>query len=161
MKLISMILNKFILKLKACKRYLKYSKHFKHLLNLQNIPNVKIEGEDEYRRYWGRFTKLVEPYSYRLFSHYCGKTKYIIPEDIGHSYIEALFNPKEKTVYWENKSLFPTYLPAGSVPQTILCRQNGGEILDSNFARVATIDFTSNAAQVATNISRMAWGGQF
>lgn len=154
-----MKINKFKTKLSAIKRFCRYALHYRDMLKMQHIANIKVEGEDEYRRYWGRFTQLVEPYSYRLFSHYCGRTKYIIPEDIGHSYIEALFNPRGKTAYWEDKSLFPTYLPEGCAPQTILCRQDGGEILDGKFVRVATIDFSSNAAQIASCMARIAWGG--
>lgn len=151
--------NKLILKLKAYKRYLKYSKHFKCLLVLQNIPNDKIEGEEEYVAYWRRLSRHVERYSYRFFSHYCGPSKYIVPEDIGHSYIEALFNPRGKTGYWEDKNLFPTYIPTGSAPQTILCRQDGGEIFDSKFARVEDIDLSSNATKIACYIARIVQGG--
>lgn len=155
-----MNINKIITKLSAIKRFCRYALRYRRMLKMQQISNTKTEGEDEYRRYWGRFTKLVEPYSYRLFSLYCGKTKYIIPEDIGHSYIEAVLNNERYTAYYSDKNMFPTYLPQGAVPQILLCRIGGGNILDRNY-NLASVDFASTASQMYTNLVRMHTGGCF
>lgn len=146
------------MKLKIIKRFLKYKKHFKKMLKLQHIENKPVVGEEEYIAYWSRFTKLVEPYSYRFFSHYCGKTKYIIPEDIGHSYIEAVLNDVRFTAYYGDKNMFPIYLPQGVMPQTLLCRIGGGNILDRNY-NLASVDFASTASQMYANFVRMHTGG--
>ena len=62
-----------------------YSEQFKKYLNMHGIPNEPAAGEDDYTRLWKSLSKRVEPYSYRLFSHYMKeeKRKYIVPEDIG------------------------------------------------------------------------------
>lgn len=111
----------------------RYSTQFKKYEKLQNIPNRKCEGEDEYIKKWKPLSSRVEPYSYRFFSHYCGNTPNIVPEDIGHLYIEEVLNPLRYRAVYSDKNLFPEILGRESCPLTILCRVNGSEILDGNF----------------------------
>lgn len=68
--------------------YRSYSNQFKYYLKQLSIKNVPVSGESEYLKKWSVFTPHVEPYSYRLFSHFMGTDAHIIPEDIGHTYIE-------------------------------------------------------------------------
>jgi len=87
--------------------YHTYSSHFKRYLKLQNFENKKAKGEDDYINKWKALSSRVEPYSYRFFSHFCGYNPNIIPEDIGHSYIEEILNPLECRYVYEDKNYFP------------------------------------------------------
>lgn len=73
--------------------YRSYSDQFKYYLKQLGMKNVIALGESEYLKKWSVFTSYVEPYSYRLYSHFMGTDADIIPEDIGHTYIENLLNP--------------------------------------------------------------------
>lgn len=133
LKKIKIIVDKLLLKRRRYKSYIFHSKQFKSYLKNQNYRNVKIKGEELYLRKWRKLCRRVEPYSYRFFSHYCGYTPNIIPEDIGHSYIDYFLNPVEYRSVYEDKNLFPEIVGINNVPQTILRRINGSEILDVNF----------------------------
>lgn len=52
--------------------YRSYSNQFKYYLKQLSIKNVPVSGESEYLKKWSVFTPHVEPYSYRLFSHFMG-----------------------------------------------------------------------------------------
>ncbi len=119
--------------LKHYRCYKKYSSQFKHYIDLQHFENKKAEGEDEYLRKWKVLCSRVEPYSYRFFSHYLGFTPNIIPEDIGHSYIEEVLNPIPYRHAYEDKNLFPEIVGKDNVPRTIVCRINGSQLLDSEY----------------------------
>lgn len=115
------------------KRYFKYSRRFRTLLAEQHIVNRKAPGEDDYVAFWKQISPCVEPYSYRFYRSFCGDSKYIVPEDIGHSFIETRLNPIRYTPYYEDKNMLPVILPAGSVSPTILCRMHGGTIMSGDF----------------------------
>lgn len=111
-----------------------YSKQFKRYLQMHNIANVPEKGENEYIKYWSQLTDRIEPYSYRLFSRFCGNSHWIVPEDIGHSIIERRLNPKIYEGFLSDKNLFATYLhPTECLPQTLLCRISGGPLLNKEF----------------------------
>ena len=100
-----------------------YSSQFKRYLTMHGYSDGKAEGEDEYVRTWSRLTHRVDPYSYRLFYHYMGPNKYILPEDIGDSVIEYYLNPPEYRAFYMDKNLFGQYLkPAGALPKELLRR---------------------------------------
>lgn len=120
--------------LKIRKRHIKYNLYFRKLMRLQHLPNKKAPGEEAYIEFWKQITPSVEPYSYRFFRHYCGDTRYIVPEDIGHSYIEPKLNPIRFTPYYEDKNILPILFPNGAVPETYLCRMQGGQILDNKLS---------------------------
>lgn len=126
------------------KRHIKYAFRFKRLLRLLHIPNKKASEEDAYVKLWKKLYAYVEPYSYRLFRNYCGDSPYIVPEDIGHSFIEPGLNPKAFTPFYEDKNILSVLLPEDAVPHTILCRIQGGEILDVDRYK-AKIGFNASA----------------
>ena len=107
----------------CCKQYNRY-------LLRQNYKNAFVEGEDKYVKLWSTLSRRVEPYSYRFFSHYCGRTPYIIPEDIGHTIIERILNPERFRPYYCDKNMYAQYIRKEYLPKTILCRINGGGIMD-------------------------------
>lgn len=109
------------------------SKQFRNYLSKSNIPNKKAQGEDEYLNFWKQFSSKVEPYSYRFFSKYMGYTPKIVPEDIGRCYLEYYLNPIRYRDYYLDKNLYMQYIPTKCLPKTVLCRINGGRILDSSY----------------------------
>lgn len=122
---------------KIYKRHIKYARHFKQLLCLQHLDETSSDGEKEYVNLWKKLYHCVEPYSYRFFRHYCGDTPYIVPEDIGHSFIEPKLNPKRFTPFYEDKNILSLLLPDGYVPCTILSRMQGGAIFNNDRQKVA------------------------
>lgn len=124
-----------------------YSKQFKMYLQKQGIPNVKQEGEDDYLAVWHRLSDRVEPYSYRLFSRYCGLNKYIIPEDLGNSVIEYYLNPVSYRSFYSDKNMYTEYLrPISATPKVLMRRINGGLLLDEKF-NVSKLNFESKASE--------------
>lgn len=123
-------------------------KHFKELLRLQHFPNKELEGEKEYVSYWKRLTTVVEPFSYRFFANYCGKTKYIVPENIGHSYIESKLNPQKYCVYYEDKGVFAKIFPRNWLPTHLIYRINGGTLLDADYHPINVISFFSSSQEI-------------
>lgn len=112
-------------------------RHFRKLMRLQNIANKSASGEQSYIAFWKQLSSHVDPYSYRFFRHYCGDSPYVVPEDIGHSYIETKLNPKRYTPFYEDKNMLPVLLPFSTIPRTLLCRINGSDILDDNHMKCA------------------------
>lgn len=116
--------------------YHHYASQFKRYLKMQGLENKKAIGEDEYLEKWKVLCPRVEPYSYRFFRHYCGNTPNIVPEDIGHSYIETALNPSAFRLAYSDKTLFPIIIGKEYVPRTILCRINNSCLLDSDFCKI-------------------------
>lgn len=110
-----------------------YSARYKHYIGLQHFDNRKAEGEDAYLQKWRALSPRVEPYSYRFISHYLGHTPNIIPEDIGHSCLEDVLNPRALRPVYYDKNLFPEIFGKENVPRTIVCRINSGQLLDADF----------------------------
>ena len=119
--------------LKHYRRYRRYSGQYKSYLKEQQFENTKAPGEDAYIKKWEVLCPRVEPYSYRFFSHFCGYTPNIVPEDIGRSYIEEILNPVEYRKAYEDKNLFPEIIGKENVPRTIVCRINGSNLLDADY----------------------------
>jgi len=115
--------------------YKTYSAQAKQWMESQHFENKKAEGEDAYLQKWKVFTPRVEPYTYRVFSHYMGYTPNIIPADIGHTYIEDVLNPLALRPVYTDKNLFPKIIGEENVPRTIVCRINGSHLLDAEFKK--------------------------
>ena len=111
-----------------CYDYLLYRRHYRLLLRRNGLPNCHAVGEDAYIGKWRQLSHCIEPYSYRLFSHWCGPTPDIIPEDIMHSVVEMRLNPREQWDTYEDKNNFAKYLGDSILPQTVAFRQAGGSI---------------------------------
>lgn len=99
---------------------------------MHQFANKFIEGEDKYLEKWKQLSAKVEPFSYRFFSHYVGPCADIVPENIGRSFIESKLNPVQMRGYYEDKNMFPFICGKENVPHSIICRMNGGKLLDEN-----------------------------
>lgn len=123
-----------ILSYKRLRCYQLHSGRSKRQLAINGFKNEPQAGEDEYIRLWSQITKRVEPYSYRLFSHYMGNVPYIIPEDIGQSYLEHYLDPVRFCDFYNDKNLYPQYMNLkGHLPKTIARRISGGQMLDEEY----------------------------
>ena len=112
--------------------YLLYSRYCYRTLKSLGLPTGKAPGEKEYKRRWRQFSPWVDPYIYRLVSHFCGPTPDIIPEDILHRDIERTLNPRSFWDVYEDKNMFPFFVGRDNVPLTVLARVRGGSILDAD-----------------------------
>lgn len=102
-------------------------------MRIQGFENRKAEGEDDYIEKWKALCPRVEPYSYRFFSHYCGYTPNIVPEDIGRIFIEKILNPPIFRFSYSDKNLFPMIVGKEYLPRTIVCRINDSCLLDEDY----------------------------
>ena len=156
---ISKYISSLIESAKIYKRHIKYSRHFKQLLRMHHFDNIVSDGEIAYVNLWEKLYHRVELYSYRFFRHYCGDSSYIVPEDIGHSFIEPKLNPKRFTPFYEDKNILSLLLPDGYVPCTILSRMQGGAIFNYGRQKVAINNNTGAESLFAIIRERGGGGG--
>lgn len=103
---------------------------YKSYLQELKYENKSIDGEDAYIKLWSQLTARVEPYSYRLFSHYMGKVPHIIPDYIGTEILFYYLNPRRYSDFYEDKNTYSSYvLLENALPKTYLKRIGGGKIL--------------------------------
>ena len=112
--------------------YLVYRRHHRWLLYHNGFDNRHADGEEAYLAKWRQLYPHVEPYSYRLFSHYCGTTPNIVPEDIMHHELELRLNPPEQWLEYEDKNNFAKYVDANLLPETVAFRQHNGPITNNS-----------------------------
>lgn len=102
-------------------------------------PDEPAEGEEEYRSFWAQLDPNVEPYSYRLFSHYMGVTPYVIPEYIGISMIERYLNPRRYRDFYFDKNVFCQIYGKDNVAETIIARINGSCLLNGDLNPISSL----------------------
>lgn len=127
-----------------------YSTQFKRYCIMHGIPDSPVEGEREYIKKWSVFTSRVEPYSYRLFSRYMGADTDIIPEDIGHTYLEKTLNPRRYRDYYADKNIFDTMFGEGAMPATILRRIGGSCLMDANYCSLNNLQIGGGKNSLAS-----------
>lgn len=148
--------------IKRYRCYRRYSKQYKCYLKEQHFENKKAIGEDSYIKKWEVLCPRVEPYSYRFFSHYCGHSPNIVPEDIGRSFIEEVLNPIKYRPAYTDKNLFPEIIGKENVARTIVCRINGGNLLDADYklASDELSKYTANTTSLILKPSVDSKGGK-
>ena len=128
-----MIIRRIINRLRLFKAYCVYSKQSRKYMRLLGIKNKHVEGERQYFEKWKVLSKFVDVSSYRLYSHYCGNIPEIVPEHIGRIVIEPKLIPLKYRPYYEDKNMFPIIIGKENTPQTIICRIDGGTLLDADY----------------------------
>ena len=126
-----MIALKQIIKKVAGERiscHLYYRRHYRRLLNKLGYSRGPMKGEPDYLKQWRQLSFLVEPYSYRLYSNYCGQTPDIVPYDILHTIIEPTLNPPSLWAEYEDKNKFSEIVGSDILPCAIVSRMAGGQI---------------------------------
>ena len=131
--------------------YLMYCRHHRMLMRLNGFANRHADGEEAYVAKWSRLAKHVEPYSYRLFSHYCGPTPDIVPENILHDVVEKALSPMQYWEEYEDKNNFARVVGAEWLPQTVASCQHG--ILQGSLDRLADSPFQSLILKASTGTS--------
>lgn len=103
---------------------------YRNILKMHYDPELTVDGETGYFKLWRQLTKKIEPYSYRLFSHFMGKVPYIIPDYIGTEILSYYLNPRRYSDFYEDKNTYSSYvLLENAIPKTYLKRIGGGKIL--------------------------------
>jgi len=126
-------------------------KEYRNLLYKQGYEDKPVQGQSEYEALWSQLTKKVDPYSYRLFSHYIGNVPYIIPDYIGRTILSYYLNPPRYSDYYEDKNSYSTYISDNEcLPKTILCRINGvGYLVDyQSISKIGIIPFSATQADL-------------
>lgn len=161
-RLIKNTLSRIVKSYFRYRSYTFYASQFKRYIKKQGFENRKTVGENEYVAKWNAICSRVEPYSYRFFRHYVGDTPNIIPEDIGHSYIEEALNPPVFRKVYSDKNLFPKIVGEEYVPRTIICRINNSCLLDANFqeANEDLYHYITNAEKLILKPSLGACSGR-
>ena len=112
-----------------------YYKWCKRIIKIQLIPNKYVCGEDKYVKLWSKFSSKVNVDYYRIFSRYIGNNKFIVPEDICHSFIEPVLNPYRYRPYYSDKNTYDKVFDKTILPKTY-CRCILGELLDKNYKQI-------------------------
>ena len=111
----------------------------------------KANGEDEYINVWQRLCPRVDVYTYRYFSHFMNKNPYIVPEDLGRTYIEYYLNPIQYRAFYSDKNLYDQYItPKELFPKVFYRRIIGSSVLDAQYQPVNMMNFHSTAKEFAS-----------
>ena len=117
--------------------HLFYCRHHWRQLTALGLPTGKAEGEADYHAYWRRLSPWVDPYSYRLYSHFCGTRREIIPFDLLGHVVEPLLNPPAHWAEYEDKNRFNIYVGADCLPQTVARCEGGRMTIESELTPAA------------------------
>ncbi len=112
-------------------------------------PNEPQAGEEEYLALWRKVTPRVEPYTYRFFSHRIGCVPYIVPETIGHLFLERYLNPLRHRSYYADKNAYGLYLNPSSFPKILVSRINGSRLLNGDFRPIP--DFPEQITNISSS----------
>lgn len=89
------------------------------------------DSERLWIEYWKPLVKCRSVWAFRLYSKFCGETKYILSQPIADSLNRAL-NPEELVPFYSDKNVFDMLLPKGTLPKTIL-RVMDGMFMDADY----------------------------
>lgn len=81
--------------------------------------------------YWAPLVNCRSIWAYRLYSHFCGHSKYILSQPVANELNRAL-NPEELLPVYTDKNIFDKMLPAGSLPKTVI-RVMDGLLMDAGY----------------------------
>ena len=154
MSLIRQLFKQARYKYSSYSTYRFYSSQFKRYLAINGYNVDWVEGEDEYVKTWSSLTNRVDRYSYRLFSHYMGKNRFIIPEDIGDSVIEFYLNPVEFRAFYSDKNMFARFLqPVDALPKELLRKIGRSNVLLDGEYKLSEISEETSANDLAVFFS--------
>lgn len=105
-------------------------KREKQLLNSHGTVYSTV-NEHAWLKYWNPLVKCRSVWAYRLYSRYCGETKFIVSQPIADILNRSL-NPEEFIPFYSDKNIFDKVLPKGVLPKTIL-RVIDGVLMDSDY----------------------------
>lgn len=119
--------------------------------------NESCPEEKDYICFWKQLSSIVEPYSFRFYSHFMGKVHYIIPDNIGHRILEHYLNPERFRDYYNDKCIYKQLLtPQAITPKVFFCRMEGSALLDENYTIPQKggkqLNFLSSAEDIASYI---------
>ncbi len=136
------IIQNFIRNIVFLRFSLVMEKREKSILNIRNMPTCKVEGEDEWIKFWRPLVKTKNKFAYRLYSQSCGNSKFIISEPACIAINNAL-NPVEFQAYYADKNMFDRLLSSGATPRTILRKMKGDILFDKEYHPVKSFSESS------------------
>ena len=113
-----------------------YKSRAKHNgLKLKNLPNT------DFKRKWSQLGHIYESVTLQYYANYTNYLEDIVPESIGRTCIEYVLNPLKFRPYYSDKNMFALICGKENVPLTIICRVNGGGLLDGDLKPItASLD---------------------
>lgn len=99
-------------------------------VQLKNLPDANFKSK------YSKLGHVYESVTYQYFANYTDKLEDIVPESIGRTCIEFVLNPIPYRAYYSDKNMFAKICGKNNVPETILCRINGGGILNGDLRPV-------------------------
>ena len=130
-----------------------YKRKYKHYLMRAKIPSETQTGEENYVKLWSKIDKNVEVFSYRFFHNFMGDVPYIVPESIGHNYIEFFLNPQRFRDYYNDKNIYGKLFDKSDLPVTIIRRMSGGNLIDGNYQVIKNGDSIINFESSVESLS--------
>ena len=112
-----------------------YSRSYKSYLRRNNITLKKFSTHDVKKK-WNQLAHIWETTTFEYYANYLNSVDDIVPESIGRTCIEQILNPYKFRWYYSDKNMFPVICGENNVVKTILCRINGGQLLDGKFQSV-------------------------
>ena len=130
----------------------------KRYLQENGFPlNESCPEEQEYIHFWKQFSPKIDPYCFRFYSHFMGKTNHIIPDNVGHKVLEYYLNPIRFRDFYNDKCIYNQLFMSNSyTPKMIFCRIDGGVLLDEKYRKAQadgkSISYNSSAEEIADYI---------
>ena len=112
---------------------------YKEIMLRNAIPDSPCDGESDWLSYWQRFGVKVSPRQYRVFHHYIGSNRHIVPEEVCNCFIEPVLCPEELRGPYLDKNFFDRLLPHGFLPPTV-CRRMDGLFYNADYQPLALDD---------------------
>ncbi len=114
-----------------------FFKVYKHNIRKNRITFKDINLNDN-KKLWGPFISTFDTYSFKYYSNYISHHQDIVPEALGRTCLEPVLNPIKYRTYYADKNMFPKILGEKNVAPTIICRINGGMLLNKDFMPISS-----------------------
>lgn len=131
-----------------------YMRFYKEIIETNPCFAKYAEGEKEWLAHWRKYDRNLKPFSYRIFSHFMGKEKKIIPPELISSIIEPVLTPAKYREYYSDKNTFLRILPPSFLPEYFLMDIDG-LVYDSNYNIVKKENVDRIISELANKFDRI------
>ena len=108
-----------------------YQQMYKSKAKSNGIELKKLSDTD-FRKKWSQLGSIYESVTYQYYANYTDYLDDIVPESIGRTCIEYILNPIKLRPYYSDKNMFARICGEENIPKTIICRVNGGSLLNDD-----------------------------
>ena len=131
-----------------------YMNFYKAIIEANPCFAKYVEGEEKWLAHWRKYDKNLQPLCYRIFSHFIGKEKKIIPLELVSSIIEPILTPAKYREYYSDKNNFLRILPPSFLPEYFLMDIDG-LVYDSNYDIVEKENIDKIISKLANRFDRI------